>query len=89
VYGRKTGGSVVCIGNGVSSRVIDIPEVKEKIWMGVRSNIISHVGLVISYVYNPPRYSRWYNPNFTRQSTEGIKLRDMHQCRQCNDGRYV
>jgi hypothetical protein len=68
VYGRKTGGSVVCIENGISSRVIEIPEVKETMWMGVRSNIISHVGLVVSLVYNPSRNSRWYNPNFTKQS---------------------
>jgi hypothetical protein len=89
VYGRKTGESAVCVKNGISSRVIETLEVNETIWMGVRSNVISHVGLVVSFVYNPPRNSRWHNPNFTRQLTEGIKLRDVHQCRNCNDGRYA
>jgi hypothetical protein len=40
---------------------------------GVRYDNIAHVLLIISFVYNPPRNSRRYNRNFTKQSEEGIK----------------
>jgi hypothetical protein len=49
VFGRNTGGSVEYIKIGISDGVIEIPEMKKTIWMGIGSNAILHVGLVINF----------------------------------------
>jgi hypothetical protein len=61
------------IKNGISNRVVQIPEVKEAKWMAVRAKFTSYVGLIIIFVYNPPRNSRRYNPIFTKQSDGELK----------------
>jgi hypothetical protein len=54
-------------------KVIEIlTEIKETVWMGVRSNVISRAVLIISFMYNLPSNSRWYNPNFTKEFKEDI-----------------
>jgi hypothetical protein len=35
------------------------------------SKVSSRAKLIISFVYNPPRNSRWYNLSFTEQLEEG------------------
>jgi hypothetical protein len=40
VFGRNAGGLVVNIKHGITSRVIEIPELKEIVGMGFRSNVI-------------------------------------------------
>jgi hypothetical protein len=48
VFGRNTGELAVYIRNGISNRFTEIRKMKEIIWMGVRCNAISHVGLIIN-----------------------------------------
>jgi hypothetical protein len=69
--------------------VTEILQMMERKLMGVRSNITSHLGLIISFAHNPPRNTPWYNPNISKQLQEGIKMRGIHKCRYFSDRRYV
>jgi hypothetical protein len=49
VFGKNTGGSVDYIKIGISNGINEIPEMKKTIWMGIGSNDILHVGLLINF----------------------------------------
>jgi hypothetical protein len=63
VFGRNTRIRSLYIKNAISSRFVEIPEVKEIIWMEFRINGTSYDGLIIDIIKNPPRKSRWYYAN--------------------------
>jgi hypothetical protein len=50
--------------------------VKETVWMELLINGISYDRLIIGFIKNPPRKSRWYNANFITLSEGGFKLRE-------------
>jgi hypothetical protein len=56
----------------ISNRIIEIPEIKQRLCLGAGSNVITYIGLIIGFVQNPTRNSRWYNADFTTQSEKGI-----------------
>jgi type IV secretory pathway TrbD component len=64
---------VVYIRNEIFKGATEILQMKERIWMGVRSNITSNFGLVISFAHNPPRSMPWYDPNFTKHYRRELK----------------
>jgi hypothetical protein len=91
LLGKNTRGSVAYIVNGLSNRFTEVPGMKETIWMGVGSNVTLRVALIFRFVNNPPRNTRRYNPNITKQSDGGTKrvtyinadiLVMVHMCRR-------
>jgi hypothetical protein len=51
MLGRNTRGLVVCANIAILNRFNENPQIKETIWMGIRSNVILHATLIISFVY--------------------------------------
>jgi hypothetical protein len=79
-FGRNTGRLVVYVKNSIGKKVIGIAtEMKEVIWIGVKSKTNPCIKVCISLVYKAPQNSRWYNPNFTKELEGDINnLRDSY-----------
>jgi hypothetical protein len=57
----------VYVKNSLSKNVIEIAtEMKEVIWIGIKSKLSPCIKVCISFIYNAPQNSRWYNPKFTK-----------------------
>jgi hypothetical protein len=89
VFGRNTIVLILYINNAICEGATESLQMKERLWTGVRSNITSHLGLIISFLHNAPQNSKQYNPNITKQLYEGIKMRGIHKCWYFSDRRYL
>jgi hypothetical protein len=71
-FGRNPEGLVVYIGEGISKRVTEVTTNMKEV--GVSKKRYSKAEICIGFVYNAPQSSRWYNPNFTRELEEDMKI---------------